>query len=164
MTGQKTENNKETIYFGGGCFWGIEEYFLNTKGVTETEVGYMGGTTTNPSYEEVCTDLTGHIEVVKVVFDPSKVTVNALLDKFWMIHDPTQEDGQGPDYGTQYRTAIFYTTDAQKKIAEESKLSLEKSKRHSDPIATLIKKAPEFYKAEDYHQKYLMKRGKHFCH
>jgi peptide-methionine (S)-S-oxide reductase len=166
-TGQhkKVENSKmEKATFAAGCFWGVEETFRQIKGVTDTMVGYTGGTTENPTYEQVCRSKTGHAEAVQVTYDPTKVTYEQLLDVFWKNHDPTQIDRQGPDYGTQYRSAIFYHTPEQQKIALESKNKLDKSGKYSKPIATQIISAVEFYKAEDYHQKYLEKRGLSNCH
>lgn len=162
---QKVENSKmEKATFAAGCFWGVEETFRQIKGVTDTMVGYTGGTTENPTYEQVCRSKTGHAEAVQVTYDPTKVTYEQLLDVFWKNHDPTQVDRQGPDYGTQYRSVIFYHTPQQQKIALESKNKLDKSGKYSKPIATQIVPAVEFYKAEDYHQKYLEKRGLSNCH
>lgn len=157
--------SQETIYFGAGCFWGVEEAYRTFPGVVETAVGYMGGKKDTPSYEEVCADNTGHAEVVKVVYDSNIVAVEALIQKFWKIHDPTEVNKQGPDHGTQYRTVIFTTTDEQTKIAEQSKKALDESGLYSAPIATEIRTDhPAFWPAEEYHQKYLMKRGKNVCH
>jgi len=162
---KKVENSKmEKATFAAGCFWGVEETFRQVKGVTDTMVGYTGGTTKNPTYEQVCTNKTGHAEAVQVTYDPAKVKYEQLLDIFWKNHDPTQVDRQGPDYGTQYRSVIFYHTPEQQKIALESKNKLDKSGKYSKPIATQIVPAVEFYKAEDYHQKYLEKRGLTNCH
>ncbi len=147
----------EIAIFGAGCFWGIEAAFMKIKGVISTTVGYMGGDLENPTYEDVCTNKTGHVEVVKVEFDSSVISYEELLEVFWNIHNPTQIDMQGPDIGTQYRSIIFYQNEEQKIKAEESKSKLEKSKKYSKPIATEITKAKTFYKAEEYHQKYLEK-------
>lgn len=154
----------ETATFGAGCFWGIQETFLRTKGVTKAVAGYLGGTLENPTYEDVCSGTTGHAEVVQVTFDPTIISYDDLLKQFWNEHDPTQKNRQGPDIGDQYRSAIFYHSDEQKTTAEESKASLERSKRFSKPIATEITPASTFYPAEDYHQEYLRKRGLSSCH
>lgn len=151
----------EKATFGAGCFWHVEEDFRKMKGVIKTTVGYMGGTLKNPSYENVSTDKTGHVEVCQVEFDPEKISYEKLLDKFWEIHDPTQVDRQGPDVGTNYRSVIFYYNEKQKKIALESK---EKQQNKTDgKIVTEIVKAGKFYEAEEYHQKYLMKKGLNTC-
>lgn len=150
----------EIATFGAGCFWGVEAAFQKIKGVIKTNVGYMGGTTKNPSYEDVCTDVTGHAEVVQILFDNKIVTYEELLDVFWEIHDPTQLNRQGFDLGTQYRSVIFYHNENQRKIAEKSKNKQEKSK---NPIVTEIVPAKEFYKAEEYHQNYLKKHGRTSC-
>ena len=149
--------------FGAGCFWGVESTFRNIKGVTEVAVGYAGGTTENPTYEEVCTDRTGHAEVVEVEFDPSQVSYAQLLEVFWANHDPTTLNRQGPDHGSQYRSAIFTCTPEQKAAAEESKAAQDRSGRFRRPIVTQIEAAPKFYRAEEYHQRYLEKRGLAHC-
>lgn len=149
----------EKATFGAGCFWGVEAAFQKVKGVTSTTVGYMGGNFKNPTYEDVCTDKTGHAEVLQITYDPSKVSYEKLLEIFWNIHDPTQLNKQGPDTGTQYRSAIFYHNEQQKKLAEESKKKL----KYNKPIVTEIIKAKEFYPAEEYHQKYLEKHGLKTC-
>jgi peptide methionine sulfoxide reductase msrA/msrB len=149
--------------FGAGCFWGVEAAFQAIPGVKETAVGYQGGSLKNPSYEDVCTGRTGHAEVVHVEFDPKKVTYDQLLDLFWEEHDPTTSNRQGPDVGTQYRSVIFYYTPAQKEAAEKSKAKLEASGRLKRPVVTQIVPAPDFYRAEEYHQKYLAKRGQSHC-
>jgi len=154
----------EIAIFGAGCFWGVEEAFRVLPGVIETEVGYAGGTLENPTYKEVCTDRTGHAEVVRVTFDPEVISYGKLLDTFWESHNPTQVNRQGPDFGSQYRTVIFATNDAQKAQAEASKAALDASGRFSKPIATQIEPAPHFWAAEEYHQKYLLKRGVSSCH
>ena len=154
----------EKATFGAGCFWGVEAAFRRLKGVTSTAVGYSGGRTEHPTYKDVCTDRTGHAEVVQVTFDPSRLTYSQLLDVFWQIHDPTQVNRQGPDFGTQYRTAIFFHSPEQEKAARESKAALEKSGKFRRPIATEITPAGEFYRAEEYHQRYLEKRGAASCH
>lgn len=155
---------KELATFGAGCFWGVEERFRTTPGVISTAVGYEGGTTTNPTYEDVCTDGTGHAEVVQMEFDPSKVSYDQLLEIFWANHNPTTMNRQGPDIGTQYRSVIFYHTPEQKAAAEKSKAALEASGKWKQPIVTQIVAAQPFYKAEDYHQQYLAKRGLSTCH
>lgn len=155
---------REKATFGAGCFWGVEETFRTTPGVLETAVGYCGGTMENPTYEMVCTDGTGHAEVVEVVFDPAKVSYKELLDVFWKNHNPTTKNRQGPDVGSQYRSVIFFHSAEQKKQAEESKAALDKSGAWSKPVVTEIVPEQTFYPAEDYHQKYLMKRGKSSCH
>lgn len=154
----------ELATFGAGCFWGVEPTFRNVKGVKDVTVGYLGGTMVNPTYKDVCTGRTGHAEVVQVVFDPAEVTYEKLLDVFWENHNPTTLNRQGPDVGTQYRSAIFYHGDDQKRIAEESKARLTASGKFSRPIVTEITPASDFYKAEDYHQRYLEKRGLASCH
>ena len=150
--------------FAAGCFWGVEETFQCLPGVVSTRVGYTGGQTKNPTYEEVCTDKTGHAEALEITFDPEKITYETLLDLFWENHNPTTPNRQGPDRGSQYRSAIFYHNNEQKKLAEESKKRLDKSEKFSNPIVTEIVPAQEFYQAEDYHQKYLLKKGKASCH
>ena len=154
----------ETATFAAGCFWGVEAAFRKVKGVKKTTVGYEGGKTKSPSYEQVCTDKTGHAEVVQVEFDEKKLSYEQLLDIFWSCHDPTTINRQGPDLGTQYRSAIFYHSKKQKELAEKSKQALEKIKKYKSKIVTLIIPAQEFYKAEDYHQQYLEKRGLAVCH
>ena len=153
----------EKAMFGAGCFWGVEATFRNINGVTAAAVGYAGGQTENPTYEQVCRDDTGHAEVVEVEFDPGKVSYQQLLDVFWSNHDPTTLNRQGPDVGAQYRSVIFYYTPGQQAAAEESKATLEKSRRFSRSIVTSIEPAPKFYRAEDYHQRYLEKRGMAHC-
>ena len=150
--------------FGAGCFWGVELTFQKTKGVTSTSVGYSGGTTHNPTYEEVCTGRSGHAEVVQVEFDPSIVSYEELLDVLWGCHDPTTLNRQGPDRGTQYRSAIYYHSPEQEASAMASKAKADKSGQFSSPIVTEITSASEYYMAEDYHQKYLKKRGMGSCH
>ncbi len=154
----------ETATFGAGCFWGIEAEFRRIPGVIDAAAGYSGGHTVNPTYKDVCTDETGHAEVVQVTFDPSKVSYEQLLDAFWQMHDPTQVNRQGPDFGSQYRTAIFFHSPEQKAAAEKSKTALQASGKFRKPIATEITPAVPFYRAEDYHQRYLEKRGAASCH
>ncbi|MBA3466807.1 MAG: peptide-methionine (S)-S-oxide reductase MsrA [Gemmatimonadaceae bacterium] len=154
----------ELATFGAGCFWGVEVTFRNVKGVKEALVGYLGGTLPNPTYKDVCTGRTGHAEVVQVEFDPAQVTFERLLDVFWENHNPTTLNRQGPDVGTQYRSGIFYHSPAQKTAAEESKRKLEASGKFARPVVTEITPTSEFYIAEDYHQRYLEKRGLAACH
>lgn len=154
----------ETATFGAGCFWGIEAAFRRIPGVVDAAAGYSGGHTVNPTYKDVCTDETGHAEVVQVTFDPSQVTYDKLLDAFWQMHDPTQVNRQGPDFGSQYRTGIFFHSPEQKAAAEKSKAALQASGKFRKPIATEITPAGPFYRAEDYHQRYLEKRGAASCH
>jgi peptide methionine sulfoxide reductase msrA/msrB len=153
----------EKAIFAAGCFWGVEESFRTLKGVISTKVGYTGGKLKMPTYEDVCTDKTGHAEAVEVIFDPELISYPELLDVFWKIHDPTQKNRQGPDIGTQYRSAIFYLSPEQAKLARESKDKLEKSGESKKVIATEIVPAQEFYDAEFYHQKYFKKRGLPGC-
>lgn len=149
----------EKATFGAGCFWGVESAFRRVKGVISTQVGYAGGSFKNPTYEDVCTDGTGHAEVVQVEYDPAQVSYDDLLELFWRIHDPTTLNRQGPDAGTQYRSVIFYHSPEQKAAAEASKEKLQKGGRTKRPVVTEITPAPEFYRAEDYHQQYFDKRG-----
>ena len=149
----------EKATFAAGCFWGVEEAFYDEPGVVSTKVGYTGGVVENPTYKEVCTDTTGHAEAVEITFDPSIITYKQLLEIFWKIHDPTQLNRQGPDVGSQYRSAIFCHTDEQRKKAEESMESLNNSGRYSKSIVTEILSAGVFWEAEEYHQKYHQKNG-----
>ena len=149
----------EIATFAAGCFWGVEAAFQRVPGVIDTAVGYSGGETANPTYKDVCTDETGHAEVVQVTFDPAKVSYEQLLDAFWKAHDPTQVNRQGPDFGTQYRTAIFFHSPEQEAAAKKSRAALEAGGKFKRPIATEITPASVFYRAEEYHQKYLQKRG-----
>ena len=153
----------EKATFAAGCFWHVEEAFRSLEGVESTRVGYTGGTTKNPSYEDVCTGKTGHAEAVEVTFDPVKITYDELLEMFCDIHDPTTLNRQGADVGTQYRSVIFYHTPAQKAAAGRSKQDLEKSKLYRKKVVTEITQATEFYQAEDYHQQYLEKQGLSSC-
>lgn len=153
----------ETASFAAGCFWGVEAAFRKVKGVSATAVGYTGGTTENPTYEQVCTDRTGHAETVRVEFDPDQVSYDHLLEVFWNCHDPTTPNRQGPDVGTQYRSAIFFHTPEQETAAKASKAKLAQSGRLSRSIVTEITPAPTFYRAEEYHQRYLEKQGKASC-
>lgn len=154
----------EIATFGAGCFWGIEAKFRMIPGVLDAVVGYSGGHTANPTYKDVCTDQTGHAEVVQVTFDPAVVSYEKLLEGFWMMHDPTQVNRQGPDFGTQYRSAIFFHTPEQEATAKKSKAALEASGKFRRPIATEITAAGPFFRAEEYHQRYLEKRGATSCH
>ena len=148
--------------FGAGCFWGVEAAFRQIQGVTSTAVGYLGGTVENPTYQDVCTGSTGHAEVVQVEYDPAQIAYEDLLDVFWKCHDPTTLDRQGPDVGAQYRSAVFFHTPEQEAAAKVSK---EKSQdRFKRPIVTEITPASAFYRAEEYHQQYLEKRGQASCH
>ncbi len=153
-----------TATFGAGCFWGVEAAFRRLDGVTNTAVGYMGGTLENPTYQDVCTDRTGHAEVVQVEYDPDLVGYEALLKLFWENHDPTTPNRQGPDVGTQYRSVIFTHDAEQQAAAERSRDAEERSGRHRRPIVTQILPAGPFWMAEDYHQQYLEKRGLVSCH
>ena len=152
-----------TATFGAGCFWGVEETFRAVPGVVNTAVGYMGGTLKDPTYKDVCTDRTGHAEVVEVKYDPTQVSYDTLLDVFWNNHDPTTLNRQGPDSGTQYRSAIFFYTPEQEAAAQASKERLAASGKFRRPIVTEIAPAGPFYRAEEYHQRYLEKRGLSHC-
>jgi len=149
--------------FAAGCFWGVEATFRQLPGVTSTRVGYTGGQTSNPTYKDVCSDQTGHAEAVEVKYDPEKISYEQLLNVFWENHDPTQLNRQGPDSGTQYRSAIFFRTPEQETAARNSKDELQKSGRFNKPIVTQIAPATTFYEAEGYHQQYLEKRGLATC-
>ena len=153
----------EKATFGAGCFWHVEEAFQHLKGVVSTIVGYMGGTFHNPTYEDVCTDTTGHAEVVEITFDPKEISYEKLLTVFWQIHDPTTQNRQGPDIGTQYRSVIFYHTPEQRTMAERSKKNLEQLKKYKKRIVTEITEATTFHPAEDYHQHYLAKHRQTAC-
>jgi len=156
---------RETAVLAGGCFWGMEEIIRKIPGVIETSVGYTGGTTKNPNYKQICTGTTGHAEAVKIVFDPEKLGYEKVLNFFFRMHDPTTLNQQHNDIGTQYRSAIFFESDEQKKIAEQVKERVNKSGRWKKPVVTEISPAKEFYVAEDYHQKYLIKNpGGYNCH
>jgi peptide-methionine (S)-S-oxide reductase len=150
--------------FAAGCFWGVEVTFRQLPGVVSTRVGYTGGSMPNPAYKDVCTDRTGHAEAVEVEYDPAKISYEQLLQVFWENHDPTQLNRQGPDWGTQYRSAIFFHTPEQEAAAKASKEALEKSGKFAQKIVTQIVPATTFYEAEDYHQQYLEKRGMASCH
>ena len=153
----------EKATFGAGCFWHVEAEFRKVEGVVSTAAGYAGGHTENPSYEDVCSHTTGHAEVVEVTYDPEKVSYDKLLDIFWKLHDPTQLNRQGPDVGYQYRSVIFYYSDAQRDAAVAAKEGLEKSGAYKRPVVTQILPAPTFWRAEEYHQQYFEKRGVATC-
>ena len=153
----------EKATFAAGCFWGVEATFRRIDGVTDVTVGYTGGHADHPTYEQVCTRRTGHAEAVEVTFDPARVTYGALLDAFWACHDPTQLNRQGPDRGTQYRSAIFHHTPEQQEVARASLEAREASGKHRRPIVTEITAATTFWPAEEYHQRYLEKRGLDTC-
>lgn len=154
----------EKATFGAGCFWGVEATFRSIPGVVSTLVGYCGGKTDNPTYKDVCTDTTGHAEVVEITFDPAQLPYEQLLDTFWKLHDPTTPNRQGPDVGSQYRSVIFFHSPAQETAARAAKERLDKSGKFRNPVVTQIVPAAPFYKAEDYHQRYLEKRGLASCH
>jgi peptide-methionine (S)-S-oxide reductase len=153
----------EQATFGAGCFWGVEADFRQIPGVKATRVGYEGGSTESPTYQDVCSHTTGHAEVVQVDYDPERVSYDQLLTVFWENHDPTQLNRQGPDVGDQYRTVIFYHTPAQQAAAQASKEALAQSGKFRKPIVTQVVPAETFYQAEDYHQQYLEKRGLSTC-
>jgi peptide-methionine (S)-S-oxide reductase len=153
--------NTQTATFAAGCFWGVEADFRDIPGVLDAEAGYTGGSTADPTYREVCSDTTGHAEAVRVTFDADAVSYDTLLDAFWSLHDPTQLNRQGPDFGSQYRSAIFYADDAQRSAAEAGKARA--ATRFARPIVTQIVPAGPFYRAEDYHQRYLEKQGLRSC-
>lgn len=157
------ETKLEKATFGAGCFWGVEVAFRQIHGVVDAAVGYEGGSFPDPTYRDVCTDETGHAEVVEVTYDPALVSYDRLLDVFWENHDPTTLNRQGPDVGTQYRSAVFFHDEAQRKEAEASKERLEKSGRYRRPVVTEIAPAQTFWRAEEYHQRYLEKRGLAHC-
>lgn len=154
---------QEIATFGAGCFWGVEAAFRRVPGVIDATSGYTGGHTASPTYKDVCTDTTGHAEAVQVLYDPDVISFEKLVDFFWTIHDPTQLNRQGPDFGKQYRSAIFYHDDAQKKVAETSRANLEASGTFRRPIVTEIVPASTFYRAEEYHQRYVEKTGRAGC-
>lgn len=153
----------EIATFGAGCFWGVEMAFANLPGVRSTTVGYAGGWLDRPSYRDVCGGNTGHAEVVRVEYEPDRVSFEDLLETFWSCHDPTQLNRQGPDVGFQYRSVIFCELEGQHAIAEASKERIQRSGRHSKPVVTSIEAAGKFFRAEEYHQKYLAKRGLATC-
>jgi peptide-methionine (S)-S-oxide reductase len=161
---EKEKKRIDKATFAAGCFWGVEAAFSKVRGVVSTEVGYTGGHLKNPTYGEVCSGSTGHAEAVQVQFDPSQVSYEQLLEVFWAIHDPTALNRQGPDVGTQYRSVIFYHNEEQRTAAVASREKLGKRGRHKNPIVTEIRPASEFFRAEEYHQRYLEKRGPSGCH
>jgi peptide-methionine (S)-S-oxide reductase len=158
------ENNLQMATFAAGCFWGVEETFTKIKGVKSTRVGYIGGNLPSPTYEDVCTDRTGHAEALQVKYDPKEISYEELLDLFWSIHNPTTKNRQGPDIGSQYRSIIFYHTPEQESIAKKSKQELYDSNKFQNKIVTEIVPASTFYPAEDYHQKYYQKIGGGSCY
>ena len=157
------ESHVKKATFAAGCFWGVEKIFLELPGVVSSQVGYTGGTTINPTYEEVCTGRTGHAEALELTYDPAKITYEELLITFWQYHDPTTKNRQGPDMGSQYRSVVFYHDVQQKAAAEKSREILDRAKIFMDPIVTEIIPAGPFYKAEEYHQKYLKKNPHGYC-
>lgn len=156
--------SREEAIFGAGCFWGVQDYFDQVPGVLETEVGYIGGHVDHPTYEQVCSHTTGHAEATRVVYDPQKVTYETLLKQFFHMHDPTQLNRQGPDVGDNYRSAVFYLNDGQKKAAQLMIKQLNDSKAYKNPVVTTVEKASKFWPAEEYHQKYVKKTGLGACH
>jgi peptide-methionine (S)-S-oxide reductase len=158
------ENNLQRATFAAGCFWGVEEAFLKMKGVKSTRVGYTGGNFPDPSYEDVCTDITGHAEAIELEFEPNEISYRELIDFFWSIHNPTTMNRQGPDIGSQYRSTIFYHNPEQENIARKSKQQLDDSNSFQNKIVTEIVPAATFYQAENYHQKYYQKIGGGSCY
>ena len=152
-------SNADTAVFGGGCFWCVEAIYAELKGVKSVISGYSGGTVENPSYRQVCTGTTGHAEVCQILYDPKVISYDKLLEVFWTVHDPTQLNRQGADVGTQYRSVIFYTNDAQRKLAEGYKEKLNKENTFGKTVVTEVSPFSDFYKAEDYHQDYFAKNG-----
>ena len=157
------ESSLEFATFAAGCFWGVEDAFMKTKGVKSTKVGYTGGNLTNPTYEDVCTDKTGHAEAIQIMYDPKEISYKELLELFWSIHNPTTKNRQGPDIGTQYRSSIFYHSSEQEKIANQVRQELDDSK-FQNKMVTEIVAASTFYPAEEYHQKYYQKIGGGSCY
>ena len=157
------ENKLQTATFGAGCFWGVEAKFRSVAGVKDAAVGYMGGNAENPTYEDVCSNTTGHAEVVQVQYDPEEVSYKELLDAFWRMHNPTTMNRQGPDVGSQYRSVIFFHTPEQEAVARASKHALDESHTHENPVVTEIAPAGIFYRAEEYHQRYIEKNGGGVC-
>ena len=157
-------NMTDKATFGAGCFWGVEEAFRKVEGVVETAVGYMGGGDKETTYEEVCTDTTGHAEVIQMEFAPEQVSYRELLEKFFDLHDPTQLNRQGPDVGTQYRSVVFYHSDGQREVAEQAKRDRDASGKYDQSVVTEISPAGVFHRAEEYHQQYVEKRGGGTCH
>ena len=158
-----TDEHLESVLFGAGCFWGVESAFRKMDGVMDTAVGYSGGSVEKPSYEQVCTDSTGHAEVVRVVYNPAVLSFEKLLVSFFQLHDPTQLNRQGPDHGSQYRSAVFCCTDAQHEVAEQFRDELNQSGQLPRPIVTQVEKADTFWRAEEYHQQYLEKNRNAVC-
>lgn len=154
----------EKATFGAGCFWGVESFFRQVPGVTDAICGYAGGCMKNPTYRDVCSDQTGHAEVVEVTYDPATVSYEKLVDVFFQNHDPTTPNRQGPDVGTQYRSVIFTHNDEQEKVARQKKATLDKSGKFKRPIVTTVEPVPAFWPAEDYHQRYFEKNGLPSCH
>ena len=157
------DSEMQTAMFAAGCFWGVEAAFAKVDGVAETEVGYSGGTVTDPTYRQVCSGRTGHAEAVRVRFDPGKLSYRDLLALFWNVHNPTTPNRQGPDIGTQYRSVVFYANEEQKTEAEAMLRELDKSGRFGKPVVTLIRPTQTFYRAEEYHQRYLEKNRLRQC-
>ena len=164
MTDAGTGTGYRKATFAAGCFWGVEAAFRKMKGVISTRVGYTGGQMKNPTYRDVCTDTTGHAEAVEITYDPGLLSYEQLLTEFFRIHDPTTFDRQGPDFGSQYRSAIFYHDEAQRAAAESAIIQLEKSGRYRQPVVTQVVPAREFYEAEEYHQQYFEKNKGARCH
>jgi methionine-S-sulfoxide reductase len=159
----KSNEDKQTAIFAAGCFWGVQFYFDQVPGVVETQVGYIGGHTPNPSYDAVCSHTTGHAEATRIVFDPAKISYEELLKQFFRMHDPTQLNRQGPDVGDQYRSAIFYEDETQKAAAQKAIDELNKSGRFKNPVATTLEAADKFWPAEDFHQKFTERTGHGMC-
>ncbi len=164
MTDAGTATGCRDATFAAGCFWGVEAAFRRMKGVVSTRVGYTGGHVNNPTYRDVCTGTTGHAEAVEVTYDPALLSYEQLLVEFFRTHDPTTPDRQGPDFGSQYRSAIFYHDDVQRATAESSIMQLEKSGRYRQPVVTQVVPAREFFRAEEYHQQYFEKNKGARCH
>ena len=164
MTGANTGKVYSKATFAAGCFWGVEAAFQSMKGVVSTRVGYTGGQMKDPTYQDICTDTTGHAEAVEVTYDPALLSYEQLLSEFFRIHDPTTPDRQGPDFGSQYRSAIFYHDGPQHAAADASIIRLEQSGRYRQPVVTQVVPAREFYEAEEYHQQYLAKNKGARCH
>lgn len=157
-------SQNQTAILAAGCFWGVQFYFDQVPGVTETEAGYTGGHTNNPSYEAVCSHTTGHAEAVKITFEPAKISYETLLKQFFRMHDPTQLNRQGPDVGDSYRSAIFYIDEAQKQAAQAAIDELDRSGRFKKPVVTTLEPAGKWWPAEDYHQKFTQRTGRGMCH
>lgn len=158
-----TQPHTEIATFGAGCFWGVEATFRQLEGVIDAAAGYMGGSLENPTYEQVCSDQTGHAEVVQIEFDPRVISYEKLLKVFWQCHNPTEHNRQGPDIGSQYRSVIFYHSEEQQSAAQAAKTELDNSQQYPEPIATSVEPATTFYRAEEYHQQYLAKHGRTSC-